>query len=335
MGNTAGVRHYFLEAFTPYGNVSFIAGLLKDIKRTYYLTGGPGTGKSTMIKLIGIQLIDRGNDVDYIRSAKDPDSVAGLFLPKKKICLLDKNEFTEELLTEECQWEIDFDAFCRQSKIAQHKARIDELNVSLKELEKKIAGQLYTDYEDELRDTEKETVGQDKINIETLLTAKDDEPNLTEITKILSKIKQNHLYFYFLHGLQLEGWLNLAPKYIRDFDRIYLEGEDSAKILRDILQEVKCLGQVMEIIVHPLKPSTIVGIVFPEKNLVVWKGNPCRIEEQGFSKKHSSSLYSVLEAYKRARVELKSLINDAVSFNGLDDLRGDLLSAILADLRED
>jgi hypothetical protein len=43
-----------------------------------------------MLKLIGIQLLDRGYDVDYIRSLKEPDSVAGLCLPKKRLCLLDE-----------------------------------------------------------------------------------------------------------------------------------------------------------------------------------------------------------------------------------------------------
>ncbi|RNC28851.1 MAG: hypothetical protein AWM53_01038 [Candidatus Dichloromethanomonas elyunquensis] len=335
MGSSADVRHYFLEAFTPFGFISFAGGLLKDMNYTYFLTGGPGTGKSTMIKLIGIQLIDRGYDVDYIRSIKEPDSVAGFFLPKQKICLFDKNEFIVQCLTGEYHREIDFDSFCRKSKIEQHKARIEELNIRLKQIEQTVINRLRKDYESEIQEGEKEVIEKEQLSIETILSSKEDGPNLTEITKIVSKIKKNYLYYHFLHGLQLDGWLNLAPKYIRDFDRICLEGEDSAKILRDILQEVKCLGQVMEIIVHPLKPYTIVGIVFPERNLAVWKGNPCRIEEQGFNTKHSTELTTMLETYKKARIELKSLVNDSVNFRGLDEMRNDLLSSILMDLRQD
>ncbi|NLI91077.1 MAG: hypothetical protein GX434_02385 [Peptococcaceae bacterium] len=335
MGNTAGVRHYFLEAYTPFGYISFVAGLLKDMKHTYYLTGGPGTGKSTMIKLIGIQLIDRGYDVDYVRSTKEPDSVAGLFLPKHRICLLDKNEFIEQNLSSEYHSLVDFDSFCRKSKMEQHQNRIRELDSMLKQIELMIINQLYKDYQVEIQDAEKELLGKEHISIESIFSTKEDEPDLSEITKILSKIKKNYLCFHFLHGLQIDGWLNLAPKYIREFDRICLEGEDSSKILRDILQEVKSLGQVVEIIVHPLKPNTTVGVVFPEKNLAVWKGNPCRIEEQGFRKKHSSQLSGILEGYKKVRIELKSLINDALNFRGLDELRNELLSSILMDLRQE
>ena len=85
---------------------------------------------------------------------------------------------------------------------------------------------------------------------------------------------------------------------------------------------------------HPLKPYTIVGIVFPEKNLAVWEGNPSSLEEQGFRKRHSLGTSQILEEYRNTRIYLKSLINDTVNFKGLDNLRGELLSSILADINE-
>ncbi len=334
MGNAAGVRHYFIEAFTPYGYISLLSKLLKDIEHTYFLTGGPGTGKSTMIKLIGIQLIDRGYDVDYVRSIREPDSVAGLVLPKHKLCLLDKNEFVDQSTLGEYHREIDFTALCRRSRIEQHRQRMTELETDLKSIEQSFINQLQEDYEVNPEHLPEAVKKEEVIDIESILAVKEGAPHIDEITEILSKIKKNSLRFLFLHGLQMDGWLNLAPRYIRDFDRICLEGEDSSKLLKEIVQEVKCLGQMIEIIVHPLKPFTIVGIVFPEKNLAVWKGNPCRIEEQGFCRQHSPEMSKILEYNKKARVELKSLINDAVNFRGLDDLRSELVSSILADLRK-
>lgn len=335
MGNAAGVRHYFIEAFTPYGYISLLSKLLKDIKHTYFLTGGPGTGKSTMIKLIGIQLIDRGYDVDYVRSIREPDSVAGLVLPKHKICLLDKNEFVAQSTLGEYHREIDFATFCRRSRMEQHGQRMTVLEIDLRKIEQLLINQLQKDYEVDPEHLPKAVKQEEVIDIESMFSVKEGAPNIDEITEILSKIKKNSLRFHFLHGLQMDGWLNLAPRYIREFDRICLEGEDSSKLLKEIVQEVKCLGQMMEIIVHPLKPYTIVGIVFPEKNLAVWKGNPCKIEEQGFRRQHNPEMIKILEDYKKARVQLKSLVNDAVNFRGLDDLRSELMSSILADLRKE
>lgn len=342
MGNAAGIRHYFMEAFTPYGNITLLPELLKEIKYTYLLTGGPGTGKSTMIKLIGIQLIDRGYNVDYIRSIREPDSVAGLVLPKQKICLLDENEFIPQTICKENYYQkIDFNLFCRQSRLEEYQERIEGLETSLRKTEERIIRELKNEYSTE---EDKPTDQKDaKItNVQMFLALEkffssdqvgEDYPDLSEITEILMKIKKNLLSFYFLHALQLDGWLNLAPRFLQDFDRICVEGEDSAQILRDILQEVRCLGQVIEIIVHPLKPHTALGIIFPAKNLAVWKGNPSKIEEQGFKRKHSTELSRILEEYKIARVGLKNLINETVFFRKLDNLRGEILSSILTDLR--
>lgn len=339
MGNGAGVRHYFIEAFTPHGYISLLPELLKEKKYTYMLTGGPGTGKSTMIKLTGIQLIDRGFDVDYIRSAREPDSVAGFYLPKHKICLLDKNEFVTEKVDFENEYhrEIDFSSFCRRSKLEEQKPKIKEIEKKLLQLEKALIVQLGDDYGEVTASENYEEINVVKtfLSLKKSLDANDKENtslNVDEISEILSKIKKNYLTFYFLHGLHIDRWLNIAPRYLKDFDRICLETGDSTEILRDILNEVKCLGQVIEIIVHPLKPYTIVGIVFPEKNLAVWEGNPCNLEEQGFHRKHSLATSKILEEYRSYRTQLKSLINDTVNFRNLDDLRSELISSILADL---
>lgn len=337
MGNKAGVRHYFVEAFTPYGYMSLLPKILEEIKYTYLLTGGPGTGKSTMIKLIGIQLIDRGYDVDYLRSVREPDSVAGLYLPKQKVCLIDQREFITEYvnLAQSYLQVIDFSCFCKESRLEKYKERITLLEEELEILEKEIIERMGADYEinPEIGDTlpyhaVDTYLSQFMEKKEELLPAND------EINNILKKIKKNSVSFFFMQGLQPDGWLNLAPKYLKDFDRICLEMDDSSEVLRELLQEVKCLGQVIEIVIHPLKPYTMMGIIFPEKSLTVWKGNPCRLEEQGMSVKHSKELTGKLEVYKSKRIELKSLINDSVNFTGLDHMRNELLSSILSDIQQ-
>ncbi|NLL53303.1 MAG: hypothetical protein GX248_11450 [Peptococcaceae bacterium] len=326
MKHTAGIRHYFMEAFTPNGYISLLGETLKEAKYAYILAGGPATGKSTMIKLIGIQLIDRGYDVDYIRSSREPDSVAGLYLPKSKLCLLNENEFVSQTkLNLQNYKKVGFDSICRPSKLEEHEGKITELTNILDKMEDEIVQQLKIDYP--LHSQDENTTVPFRC-----LFQESNTIVYNEATEILSKVRKNCLSYCFLHALQVDGWLNLAPRYIKDYDRICLEGGDSSQILIDILQEVSCLGQVMELIVNPLQPDTVLGIVFPEKNLAVWQGNPARIEEQGFKQAHSEQLLAILEQYKSVRMELKNLINDTVSFPRLDSLRSELLSRILSDL---
>jgi len=330
--NTAGVRHYFMEAFTPYGYISILPEMLRETKHTYILTGGPGTGKSTMIKLIGIQLVDRGVDVDYIRSLREPDSVAGLYLPKQNLGLFDENEFVPDTLArKEYYRQIEFDGFCNHSKLTEQGDRIRELKEILSIIENRIIERLKVDYSFQQVDEPS------FLSVESLL-GNDWETvtsrGINEVAEILSKVRRSSYSFCFLHALQVDGWLNLAPGYLKDYDRICLDGEDSPNILKDILQEVRSLGQVMEVIINPIRFGSVLGIVFPYKKLAVWKGDPSRIEEQGFAKKHSSDLHDILEEHRTYRIELKSRINETVNFHRLDDLRNDLLSSILYDLKE-
>ncbi|NLM20246.1 MAG: hypothetical protein GX207_00660 [Peptococcaceae bacterium] len=326
MKHTAGIRHYFMEAFTPNGYISLLGETLKEAKYAYILAGGPATGKSTLIKLIGIQLIDRGYDVDYIRSNREPDSIAGLYLPKCKLCLIIENEFVwPTKLKLQNYRKVGFDSICQPSKLEEREGKITELTNILDKMENEIVQQLKIDYPFHSQD-ENTTVPF------RCLLQESNTVIYNEATEILSKVRKNCLSYCFLHALQIDGWLNLAPRYIKDYDRICLEGGDSSQILIDILQEVSCLGQVMELIVNPLQPDTVLGIVFPEKNLAVWQGNPARIEEQGFKQTHSEQLLTILEQYKSVRMELKTLINDTLNFCRLDSLRSELLSRILSDL---
>lgn len=350
MGNAAEVRHYFLEAFTPGGIFSLLPELLSKVEHTYLFTGRLGTGKSTMIKLLGIQLIDRGNDADYIRSIREPDSVAGLYLPKQKMCILDKSEFVSQGFRQlNVSREIDFDFYCRQNKLERYYKQIKKTERSLQEIEQNIIQQLKIDYplKDDFTEENNnhwpELSSNGLINLEKLflhdlmglISPENKAAKTGQIINILSQIKRPNLSFYFLQGLYLDGWLNIAPRYIREYDRIFLEGGDSTDILVDILQEVKNLEQKIEIIVHPLTPYSILGLVFPERKLAVWRGDPCKLQEQGFICKHNSQMTLVLEKYKTTRFVLKSYVNEILDYNGLDDLRSELQRSILSDFKKE
>ncbi|MGI5901850.1 MAG: hypothetical protein ACOX7U_05180 [Desulfitobacteriia bacterium] len=332
MKNTAGVRHYFVEAFTPSGYISMLQELFEELKYIYIITGGPGSGKATMIKLIGVQLLDRGYDVDYIRSLREPDSVAGLYLPKQRLGLIDEEEFEPLVITKKEGFKrINLELFCDPKRLQEYENRINKLSKDIAIIEQEIIEQLQEDYPLENK-TEKVF-----LSLKALLdTQVDDIPaERNKVAEVLSKVKKDCLSYYFLHALQPGGWLNLAPGFIGDYDRICLEeGDTSSNLLLDILQEVRHLGQVIEIIISPLQPHGILGLVFPEKKLTVWKGNPCNIEEQGFKKQHSPKMQAILEKYKTLRADLKNLWNDTVNFRQLDELRNQILSSILSDLQE-
>ncbi|MBQ7541744.1 MAG: hypothetical protein IJT44_05585 [Clostridia bacterium] len=82
---------FFLGANTPSGFHSLFHELYDpaDGWRAYILKGGPGTGKSTLMKTVAEKCGEAGVGYETIRCASDPDSLDALRIESKKICIAD------------------------------------------------------------------------------------------------------------------------------------------------------------------------------------------------------------------------------------------------------
>ncbi len=61
----------------------------KDANKIIILKGGPGTGKSSMMRSIGIQMQEKGYDVEYHHCSSDRESIDSVMIPKLKIAIVD------------------------------------------------------------------------------------------------------------------------------------------------------------------------------------------------------------------------------------------------------
>lgn len=85
-----GKTVYFLGANTPQGFYSLYDEWINQKEtRFYVLKGGPGCGKSTLMKKIGAKLEADGAQVEYIICSGDPDSLDGIYLPEKRVAIVD------------------------------------------------------------------------------------------------------------------------------------------------------------------------------------------------------------------------------------------------------
>lgn len=91
MIDTKGKVAYFLGANSAEGFVSLYDNLIEESTGNgfYVLKGGAGCGKSTMMKTIGREMEAQGSVVEYILCSGDPDSLDGIYLPEKKVALVD------------------------------------------------------------------------------------------------------------------------------------------------------------------------------------------------------------------------------------------------------
>ena len=77
-GNTGLGFHSFFN---------YIAG--PDIEQVHVIKGGPGTGKSTLMRTIAAAVVDRGYAVELHHCASDNNSLDGLVIPALKVAFID------------------------------------------------------------------------------------------------------------------------------------------------------------------------------------------------------------------------------------------------------
>ncbi|WP_202079777.1 PRK06851 family protein [Caldalkalibacillus salinus] len=83
------VRHYYAGGNTARGFYSLYESNLKGLERVFILKGGPGTGKSSLMKALGDKWFESGYDIEVLHCSSDNDSIDGLIIPKLKIGVVD------------------------------------------------------------------------------------------------------------------------------------------------------------------------------------------------------------------------------------------------------
>lgn len=87
------MRKDFLGGNTCLGFYSFFQYVIaKEARRVFILKGGPGSGKSTFMRQIGEELLERGLDLEYHFCSSDSDSIDALTVPHYQLAILDGTE---------------------------------------------------------------------------------------------------------------------------------------------------------------------------------------------------------------------------------------------------
>jgi len=302
--------------------------------------GGPGTGKSTIIKVIGLELLDRGYDIDFLRSVRDPNSMAGFIIPRMGLAMLDAMEVSP------LRWQApgvvekftDFSLFCNELKLEKQRSSIIELEKRLVDLQMTLEDELASELNSVIgprgskRSMEKGNISWILGNSAQLKVKKENTGPWPLAENALKLLQKSVINPFFLHGLTTEGWLNLAPHFLTDFDQIRLEGDETLDALDWVLREAQQLGQLIEIVLHPLNPDEVIGIAFPERHLAIWQGNPENLQDQGLDLPLSETLKETLASWQTNRSQLKGIYVEAVNFDQVDSFRETLINQILCDL---
>ncbi len=85
------IRHMYPGGNTPGGFFSYYSYILpnNEARRIFILKGGPGTGKSTLMRKIGLELVKKGLHVEFMHCSSDNNSLDGVVIPSLKMSIID------------------------------------------------------------------------------------------------------------------------------------------------------------------------------------------------------------------------------------------------------
>lgn len=86
-----GQNKYFMGTNSSVGFFSLFDQIYDPFvdNRAYIIKGGPGTGKSKMMKKVADKATKKGFDTELIYCSSDPSSLDGIIIPELKVCMID------------------------------------------------------------------------------------------------------------------------------------------------------------------------------------------------------------------------------------------------------
>lgn len=85
------IRNVFPGGNTSYGFYSFYQYVISQdtARRKFCIKGGPGTGKSTLMKKVGEFFNSKGYDIEYHHCSSDNNSLDGVVIKGLNVAIVD------------------------------------------------------------------------------------------------------------------------------------------------------------------------------------------------------------------------------------------------------
>lgn len=265
------VESYFACANTGKGFANYFASNLQGLQKIFLLKGGPGTGKSTLMKKVGSHFEQQGYDIELIYCSSDVESLDGVIVRSLGVAIVDATapHVIEPTAPGALEEYINLGTAWDTMALKQHRDEILVINHSIKECYKKVyeVFALALKIHDEW---EKIYIGEMDYHQMNELT----KEVVTTLFEQKSREKDSKIMDRFFGGATYKGPLDFVEDITKNIRNRYLikgrPGTGKSTMLKKIRNEAISRGIDVTVYHCGFDPDSLDMLVFPELSVCIF-----------------------------------------------------------------
>jgi len=262
------IVRYFPGNNTPDGYYSFFDYIIpwKKSQRIIIIKGGPGVGKSTMIRKITKELVERGLDIELLHCTADSNSLDGLIVKDFNIAVIDGT--APHMIDPKCPGCVDeiinFGEYWNESGLREQKDRIFYLQAKVKHLYTRVYNYLKAS-KNIFNNIEKTYAS---FANRQLIEAKAEEIIEDVFAGVKRRDKISHQRRMFASGITPEGSINFLDELFSNVSKRFIltgnPGTGKSFVLGRIVDTAASKGLDMDVFYCPMNTQKIEHIIIKE-----------------------------------------------------------------------
>lgn len=265
------IRNYFAGGNTARGFHNLYESNLQGLNRLFILKGGPGTGKSSLMKKIGKEWVEKGFDIELLHCSSDNNSIDGVIIRSLGVGIVDGTapHVIEPKAPGAVEEYINLGEAWDRNALAKHKEAIQKISAQ-------ISGSFQKAYA-----TFKEALDihddWEKIYIENMDFKKADQLTNKLIESFFGKMRLNKkadVRHRFLGAATPKGAVDFVPNLTEEISKRYFikgrPGSGKSTLLKKLAAAAEERGVDTEVYHCGFDPHSLDMVIFRELGIAIF-----------------------------------------------------------------